>query len=144
MTSAYLRKTYVFFEDFAHVMRDSNKVATDSRGLWMLTSGEYEDLHRDTRVVHIPFRTALTGVNDAPRIAENNILFVLSAGNTYSSANRRDLWSKEHPLWQGDDVRYYNNALVSRKTGKVIAATSARETENGDILPMEQVFGVVT
>ena len=133
-------KNIVFFEDFGHVMRDSNGVATDSRGLWMLTSGEYENLHRYARVVHIPSRTTLTGVNDAPRIAENNILFVLSAGNTYSSENRRDLWSKEHPYWQGDDgMQLYNNALATFKTGKVIVATSAMEEQNGDIVPLEEV-----
>ena len=36
-------------------------------------------------------------------------------------------------------MRYYNNALASRKTGKVIAATSATEIEDGDIIPSEAV-----
>ena len=108
----------------------------------MLTSGEYEHLRRNTRVVHIPSFTSLAAINDAARIAENNILFVLSSGNTYNTQNDRDFWNTKHVFWQqkhiswqqGNNMQYYNNALASYKTGKVIGATSAVETREGDIL----------
>ena len=35
-------KNLIFFEDFAHVIRDNNNIIIDNEGLWMLTSGEYE------------------------------------------------------------------------------------------------------
>ena len=81
----------------------------------------------------VPFN----GDNDASRIAASNILFVIGTGNTYLTRDRRDVWSKQHPFWQGDGIRFYNNALASFKTGKVIAATSAWEKENNIIVPDE-------
>ena len=131
-------KNIVFFKEFIYVSGDS-EVGWYNEGLKFLVSGEHERLRLQARVVHIPNRAAFIGVNDAARIAENNILFALSAGNTYSSENKRDLWSKEHPFWQGDDIRYYNNVLAAYKTGKVIAATSAWETEEGIIVDEEVV-----
>ena len=129
----------VFFEDFAHVVRDENKIAIDNKGLWMLTLGEYEHLRRDTRVVYIPFLAPFAGINSAPRMAKNNIVFVFAAGNAYLTLDRRDLWSTEHPFWEGYKMQYYNNMMSAFKTGKVIAATSAIETEEGDIVPWKEV-----
>ena len=129
----------MFFEDFAHVIRDNNNIVVDNEGLWMLTSGEYESLRRNTRVVHIPFNSPFGGINSIPRIARNNIAFVFAAGNTYLTLDRRDLWSTEHPFWEGYKIQYYNNMISAFKTGKVIAATSAIETEEGDIVPSKAV-----
>ena len=130
----------VFFKDFGYPVVDDKGIITSNRGLQMLTSREYEHLRRNTRVVHIPSFTSLEGANNAPWITENNILFALSSGNTYKTQGDRDFWNTRHIFWQqGDNIQYYNGALASYNTGKVIAATSAIETEGGDIVPSEAV-----
>ena len=128
----------MFFEELIYVSGDKEE-GWYNKGLRILVSGEYESLRLQARVVILPALIPFIGVNDAPRIAENNILFVIAAGNTYSTENRRDLWSKEHPFWQGEWVQSYNNALATFRTGKVIAATSAWETEEGIIVDEELV-----
>ena len=139
----------VFFEGFLYLNSNDKGVRTDNSGLQILTSGEYEHLRRNARVVHIPSFTSLEGVNDAPRIRENNILFVLSSGNAYNTEGDRDFWNAGHSIWQQEgNMQYYNNMLASYNTGKVIAATSAwedktggndRGTNKGDIIPSEVV-----
>ena len=138
----------MFFEDFGHVVRDDNNIVVGNKGLWMLTSGEYERLRRNTRVVHIPSLRPFGGINSTPQIAENNIVFVFATGNTYSTLDRRDYWSTGHPFWEGYKMQYYHNMISAFNTGKVIAATSAwedktgtndRGTNKGDIVPSEDV-----
>ena len=90
-------KNIVFFEELGYVSGDS-EVGWYNVGLLFFASGEYESLRLQARVANLPVLIPFIGVNDAPRIAENNILFVIAAGNTYSTENRRDLWSKEHPF----------------------------------------------
>ena len=109
-------------------------------GLRLLTSGEHETLRLSTRVVHLPLLVPFNGDNDASRIAENSMLFVIAAGNTYQTRGDRDMWNARHSFWQDSNgIRAYSNALATFETGKVIAATSATETEEGDIIPLEKV-----
>ena len=132
-------KNLIFFSEFSYTTPSSNG-DDENKGLRLLTSGEHEALRLATRVVHLPLLTPFTGINDALRIAENNMLFVIAAGNTHRVRYDRDLWSTKHSFWQSDnDMRVYNNALAVFKTGKAIAATSAIETEEGDIIPWEKV-----
>ena len=111
----------------------------DSKGLTLLNSGDYESIRLAASVAHIPFDIPFVGSGDVSHIARNTILFVIAAGNTELVRNRRDLWSEQHPFWQGSSRHYYRAALASFKTGKVIAATSATETEEGDIVPLRRV-----
>ena len=84
-----------------------------------MTSGEYEHLRRNTRVVHLPILVPLKGDNDASRIAENSMIFVIGTGNTYLTEGDRDMWNAGHAFWQSDGgMRMYNNALATFKTGK--------------------------
>ena len=131
-------KNIVFFRELGYVV--GGEEGAHNKGLKLFASGEYESLRLQARVANLPVLIPFVGDNDAPRIAENNILFVIAAGNAYSTRNRRDFWSKQYPLWQNDaSVRRYNNALATFKTGKVIAATSAWETEEGIIVDEELV-----
>ena len=100
---------------------------------------EAKALYPRTRVMHIPRLAPFGGSSKIPYVAASNILFVFAAGNTYATQDRRDLWSKQHPFWQGEFMQMYNNSLTTMRTGKVIAATSATEKENGDIVPWKEV-----
>ena len=129
----------VFFEMFDEY---SEGYEYNNKGLMLLNSGRYEDVRLASRVAQVPYLVPFVGDRDASRIARNNILFVISAGNTASAEDRRDVWSRQHPFWefsQGGSMRYYANALAVYKTGKVIAATSATETKEGDIVPLRRV-----
>ena len=129
-------KNIVFFRDFT----GSAFPRIEDGGLLSLNSGDHESLRFSARVAHVPLLIPFVGVKDASHIARNNILFVIAAGNTKSTRDRRDLWSGQHPFWQGSvNVQRYKNALATFKTGKVIAATSAIEEENGDIVSSKAV-----
>ena len=103
-------------------------------------SKEEEELRLKTRVVHLPILVPFGEGNTLYR-EKNNILFVIAAGNSYHFANNdRDLWNVKHSYWQQDNnMPQYTNALVSFNAGRTIAATSATETEGGDIIPLEAV-----
>ena len=105
----------------------------------MSSDPEVEALRLKTRVMNIPRLTPFARGDKLPYVAASNILFVFAAGNTSSARGRRDLWSKQHPSWQGELIQSYNNSLAAFRTGKVIAATSATEKENGDVVPLEWV-----
>ena len=131
-------KNLVFFEGLN--ASETTQSGGSNIGLLLFTSREHETLRLSTRVVHVPFLAPFLGDNDASRIAENNILFVIGAGNTYLTEGDRDMWNAGHLFWQGSNgVRAYNNALATFNTGKVVAATSAIETEEGDILADEEL-----
>ena len=135
-------KNLTFFAEFAGI---EPGVDGENVGLRLFTSKEHESLRLSTRVVHLPLFVPFSATNDIARIAKNNILFVTGTGNTYLANDDRDMWNTGHLLWQGvwhgvPRVLTYNNILAIFKTGKYIAATSAIETEEGDIVPLEMVI----
>ena len=131
----------VFFERFKGIQNTGNI------GLRMLTSGAHETLRNATRVVHLPLVSPLRKLDDKPRIEENTMLFVLAAGNVSDSYNGdRDVFNIDHIQYVGTTPsrtarrrESYRNELEIYKTGKVIAVTSARVTEEGVIEPNEYV-----
>ena len=133
------KENIVFFNEIGGTVYGKEEGGWHNLGLKLFASGDYESLRLQTRVANLPVLIPFGGINDASRIAKNDILFVIAAGNIHGTDDRRDLWSVQHPFWQGDGIRFYNNALASFKTGKVIAATSAIERRNGDIVPWKEV-----
>ena len=125
------RKNIVLFEDFRYIGVPGNE------GLYFLTSGDHEALRKATRIVHVPLLTPLREPQDAPRIAANNIVFVLSAGNVREFFNGdRDMYNVKHTRWNHDDLERdrqskvsYQSILDVYNTGKVLAATSAKVAE---------------
>lgn len=110
-----------------------------------------EQLHKATRVAHVPKLLPLVSFEDLPMIQELNTLFVLGAANMFSGGEPlfngdRDLYNINHTRWSHEDsyrdqVRKesYRALLEIRATGKVISATSAKVTESGEIEPNERV-----
>ena len=134
-------KNIVLFEDFGYI-RDGNI------GLRLLVSGDHEKLRKATRVVALPLSTPLSRPADVPRVMSTDILFVLAAGNTFSSfKGDRDMYNSNHVRWSHQDPEierirkiHYQAILDVYNTGKVIAATSARVTEAGEVEPYKYVF----
>ena len=133
------KENIVFFNEIGGTVYGKEEGGWHNLGLKLFASGDYESLRLQTRVANLPVLSPFKGINDASRIAKNDILFVIAAGNIHGTDDRRDLWSVQHPFWQGDGVQTYNNSLAAFKTGKVIAATSAIERRNGDIVPWKEV-----
>ena len=136
------RKNIVLFDGFRYIGGLGNE------GLYFLTSGDHEALRKATRIVHVPFLTPLRKPQDAPRIAANNIVFVLSAGNVRESFNGdRDMYNVNHTRWNHDDPEidsqykvFYQSILDVYNTGKAIAATSAElEPESWEVEPSKFV-----
>ena len=132
-------KNIMFFQDFGHYAFSSNQ------GLMQFVSDRQRVLRNATKVVHIPYLTPLTEQDDVTRVAASSCLFVLSASNMrdYFNSNR-NLYNSNHPVWQGAggrglNKRHYQNVLDVYNTGKVIAATSAKVTEAGEIEPFDFV-----
>ena len=125
----------VFFREFGRIGVPGNM------GLYLLTSGNHEALRKTARIVHLPLLTPLREPQDAPRIAANNIVFVLGAGNVRESFNGdRDMYNVKHTRWNHDDPERDSQSKVSYQsildvynTGKAIAATTAGVTASGEI-----------
>ncbi|MCY3682330.1 MAG: fibronectin type III domain-containing protein [Gemmatimonadetes bacterium] len=133
-------RNILFVERFGYVDLIGNV------GLRELISNEQENLRNATRVVHIPRRTPLDTSEDPARLrSTDNILFILSAGNTYSVDSTyitdqreadRDLYNKNHQHWRDGN---YEFLLEVRNTNKVLWATSAHITRTHDIEPNRNV-----
>ncbi len=131
-------KNMVFFKEFGKTRPSSSNL-----GLAMLTSDEWTALRRKTKVVHVPYTLPLYANNDASKIAANEMLFIVAAGNWLGDL---DIYNINHVIWHSDDPgldrlykRNYRNILNVYSTGKAIAATSALVTETGKIEPRRGV-----
>ena len=129
----------VLFEGFQYTIREGNV------GLNKLTSGEHETLLKATRIVHLPLSSPFTRTQDVPRVAEENILFVLAAGNWHPAwgsvhNGNRDEYNINHPSHSSNlRKEFYKNTLNIHNTGKVVAVTSAEVTESGEVEPFNIV-----
>lgn len=133
----------VTFFEFAKAQRGRY-----NQGLLAFSLEEWQWLREATRVVHLPRSVSLAEKEDPPRVAESNILFVLSAGNVRSwFKGDRDFYNINHALWNyPDDLEtdqrhkyVYRNMLKSQATGKVIKVTSAKVTRTGAVEPYQNV-----
>lgn len=130
------RKNTVYLGDFGYIIYYE---PFGNKGLATLVSDEWEEVRQATRVVYVPAPNAIVTPHDIPRIAANNILFVLAAGNVSGHLGEdRDLYNINHVWWNSPDpdaLLYrredYLNLLKVHDTGKVVAATSVAVTETG-------------
>ncbi len=135
-------KNIVFFEMFAGFRLGHNT------GLNMFVSDEWTWLREAARVAHLPLLGPFTGHESHSLVAGiTNVLFVTAAGNmrTYWHGDR-DLYNSNHVGWSSSDPEMrqvrkeaYQGLLDVHRTDRVIAATSARITDSGDVHPNEGV-----
>ena len=110
------------------------------------TRSALDDLVAETRVVAMPLSTPLAEDYQPPAIARHDIVWSLSAGNTWSSAvgGDRDFWRPDHPFWE--DLRgsiccpnAWENHMEAFATGKVLIAVHVRPAEGGGFEPYDEI-----
>lgn len=114
-------------------------------GLQRFTSGNDEELRKKTRVVHVPYFLPFGGPGDLERIQQQDRIVFVTATNNMDRQMQgdRDIYNTNHRGWhlpndpetERAGRKAYQEALKIHKTDKVIAATSARVTEEGEIEP---------
>ena len=140
----------VLFDSFNILgpMLGSSAFARGNAGLRLFTSEEHEVLRKATRVIHLPWKTPFRAPQDPPRVQAGNGLFVIASTNVRDSfEGDRDMYNIKHILWndsnnpEWDAQRKiaYKSMLDVYSTGKAIAATSARVTEEGTIESFSRV-----